>query len=139
MRPQRRVSSTEYDAAADFDAIGEVDLVTGGNDTAVTQNEHRIDWVHDFRIGNGVDLVHPDDLAVSSQAYFGSAANDVQMSDTHVVFNVELFDACDDIEMTDTYVVGDRAVAGVDDAKPDPDSLPDPVSKEPTVDRPFQE
>src|SRR6185295_17692121 len=98
VRPERRVTPAEYDAPADFDAVSEINLVPGRDDTAITQNENGIDWIDDLGIRDRVDLVHPDYLAVSSQSYFRTAANHVQVSDARMVFDVEFFDACDDVE-----------------------------------------
>ena len=111
--------------------------MTGRDDTAITQNKYRIDWINNFGIGDRVDLVQANDLAVSTECYFRSAANDVQVSDADVVFDHDLLDTRDDVEVTDDYVVVDRALARVDDADADSDAFADPVSEEPAIERAF--
>ena len=107
------------------------------DDAAITQNKNRIDWIDDFGIGDRVDLVQADDLAVSTQAHFVATANDVQMADADVIFNHDLLNARDDVKVTDAYVVVDRALTGVDDADTDADAFADAVSEEPTIERAF--
>ncbi len=111
--------------------------MSGGDDAAIAEQKHRIDLVDDVRIGDRVDLVHADELAVSTQAHFVSTANDVQMADADVVFDRNLSNARDDVEVTDADVVVDRALTGVDDADTDADSFADPISEEPTIEGAF--
>src|SRR3954464_179390 len=107
MRPQRRVAATEDHAPANLHAIGKVYFMPGGDDTAIPQNEARIDLIHHVGLGNGVDLVHADDFGVPSQTYFRTAANNIQMADTHVVPYGKFFNPRDHVEMTDADVVFD--------------------------------
>lgn len=111
--------------------------MSGSNDTAITQDEHGLDWVDDVRVRDRVDLVHPEYLAISTEIYFVSAANDVEMSDAHVVFHKQLLDARDDVEMTDRYVVIQRALARVDDAEPDPNSFTDAIAEKEAIEGAF--
>ena len=107
------------------------------DDAAITQDKNRIDWIDDFGIGDRVDLVHSDDLAISSQAHFVSAANDIQVADANVIFDRNLLNARDDVKVTDAYVVVDRALAGVDDADTNADAFADSITKKPTIEGAF--
>ena len=139
MGPERRVSASEYYPAADLDSIRKVDFMSGGDDAAITKKKNRVDLVDDFGIRNGVDLVHPNDLAVASQTDFRSAANDIQVTDTHVIFNREFLDARDDVEMAHLHVVGNVAFAGVDDAKTNANAFADSVSEAQAIDGALEE
>src|SRR5262249_29420902 len=92
------------------------------------------DLVHDFRVRYRVDLVHADDLAVASEVHFVSTADDVEMSDAHVILDDQLLHARDDVEVADLDVLIDRAFAGVDDADTDADSLANVVAEEEAID-----
>src|SRR5688572_7396428 len=105
------------------------------DDTAIADYQRRIDRVHDFRIRNRIDLVEPDDLGISSQAHEVAAANDVQMSDAHVVFDDQFLHARDDVEMPDRHIVVNLALARIDYAHPDANSFADPVAEEPAIER----
>jgi hypothetical protein len=49
--------------------------------------------------------------------------------------NFELVDACDYVEVADAHIVSDFALARVDYAKPDSDSLTNTISKEQPIER----
>ncbi len=107
--------------------------MSGGDDAAIAENKYRIDLVDDLRIGNRVDLVHPDYFAVATQTHGRAAANDIQVTDTHVVADRKLLYACDYVQMADLHVVFDGALMRVDDAKPDANSFADLISKEQSI------
>src|SRR6185436_19473688 len=113
--------------------------MSGSDDAAVAKQKYWIDLVDDFRIGNGVDLVHANDLAVSSEADFISAANDIQVTDTHVILDREFLHARDDVEMTHPHVVVDIALTRIDNADPDSNSFADLVAEEETIEGSFEE
>lgn len=111
----------------------------GGDDTAIAEEKNRIDLVDYVRIGNGVDLIHPDDLAVPSEADLVSAANDIQVTDTYVILDRQFLNARDDVEMAHRYVVVNIAFAGVDNAEPDANSFADLVAEAQAIEGAFQE
>jgi hypothetical protein len=67
-----------------------------------------------------------------------SAANDIQVTDTHVIADRQLLNPRDHVQMTDLHVIFDGALVRVDDAKPDANSFADLISKEQTIKRAFQ-
>ncbi len=100
VRPERRISPSENDAAANLDSIGKVDLMSRGDNAAITEDKHRIDFIDNFGVGDRVDLVHPHYLAVASQTYLVAATNDIEMSDAHVVLDHDLLHSRHDVQMT---------------------------------------
>jgi molybdopterin/thiamine biosynthesis adenylyltransferase len=55
------------------------------------------------------------------------------MPDARVILNRQFLHADDDVEMTDTNVVFNRTLTGVENAESDANSLADLVTKEPTI------
>ena len=139
MCPERRISSAEYHTPSNLYAIREINLVSGSDNASVTQNKYRIDLIDNFRVGDGIDLVHPDYLAVAAQTHVRAAANDIQMSDADMVFNREFLYARDDVEVSDGNIVVDAAFAGIDNADPDPNSFANLVAEEQAIKRTFEE
>jgi len=137
--PDGRVAASEYHPAPDFHSICEVNFMSGRDDAAVTEQKYGIDLVDDVGIGNGVDLVQPNDLAVPSQTHFFTAADDIQVTNAHVIVDREFLNAHDDVEMTHLHVVVNVAFAGVDDADTDANSFADLVSETEAINWAFEE
>src|SRR4051812_5950611 len=90
----------------------------GRDHAAVSQKEHRVDLVHDYRVRNGVDLVKPHDLAITADADLITPANNVQMPDTSMVSYRKFLGSDDNIQVANDHVIVDAAMAGIDNGQP---------------------
>jgi hypothetical protein len=138
MSPQRGIASA-YDGALPYlNPICEVQLVSRRNNTAVAKEEAWVDLIDNIGFRDRIDFVHPNDLRISSESHIVASPDDIQMTDSCVVSNRQLFHPKYRIEMTDAYVIVNRALPRINDAESNANAFADLIAEEQTVTGAFQ-
>src|SRR5207244_3074897 len=118
-------------APADGDAVGKIYLVAGSHDGTVAQGEARVGGVDHDGVGDGVDLVHAEDLRVATDGDLVAAPDDVEVPDIRVVSDRQLPHPDDRVQMAHAHVVRNLALGRVDEAQAEAHPSPDAVAEQP--------
>ena len=104
--------------------------MAGGNYRSRANNKRWIDRINYFRIGDRVDFVEPYYVRVPADPHFVAAANNIQVTDAHVITHPQTRDADDDIKVSYGRIRIDFAPARVDYAEANMDATANLVTKE---------
>jgi hypothetical protein len=99
--PQRRVASANDAASPNFNPIGEINLVAGGNYAAITQSEARVKWIDCVGLGYRIDLIHPNQFGISAQTDQVAATYDIQVPNPDMITHDECLHTNKNVQMTD--------------------------------------
>ena len=91
MRPKRGIAPAQYTPASYLNTIREINLMPGGDDTARAEEKTGIGWIYDVRIRNRVYLVQAKDFGIATEKNPVTTANDIQVSNPHVIADSQLF------------------------------------------------
>jgi len=108
------------------------------NNTSVTEHKARIRSVYNVRIRNRINLVHSDNLRVTSQPYLVTTADNIQVSNPSVIPDAKLLYTDHYVEVSDLYIIFYGALARIDYAETDTHALAHSVTKEEAINGPFE-
>src|ERR1043166_1637396 len=99
------------------------------HDCSRPNDERRIDRIDHFRIGNRIDFVKSYYVRVPADAHFIATADDVEVTNAHVVAQAQLFDSEHQIKVADSHIVINYTFLCVDDATAHSHPLADAIAE----------